>query len=107
MHFVYGDLQYSYNFLLLKLSPGADVPKVLAQVDAVWRSMFPRIPVARGFLDQSIERMYEREWRIAGVLGAFAGLTIAIACLGLYALAAFEAERRTKEIGVRKVLGAG
>ncbi|WP_119677768.1 ABC transporter permease [Indioceanicola profundi] len=104
--FVGGDPVYRYNFLTLRLAPGADLDRVLTQVDVVWSRFAPDIPVARSFLDEYIERMYEREKRIAGVLGGFAALTVAIACLGLFALAAFEAERRTKEIGVRKVLGA-
>ena len=50
--------------------------------------------------------LYESERRLGGVLGAFAGVAILIACLGLFGLAAYTAERRTKEIGVRRVLGA-
>jgi putative ABC transport system permease protein len=59
-----------------------------------------------GFLDQAFERIYRNEIRTGQVLGLFAALAILISCLGLLGLAAFTAEQRTKEIGIRKVLGA-
>ena len=58
------------------------------------------------FLDEKVAELYESERRLSGVLGAFAGIAILLACLGLFGLAAYAAERRTKEIGVRRVLGA-
>ncbi|WP_119677772.1 ABC transporter permease [Indioceanicola profundi] len=81
-------------------------PDTLAAIDAMWRDVVPNVPVRRDFLDERVRRLYAAEARQATVLAAFAGLTIVIACLGLFGLAAFTAERRTKEIGVRKVLGA-
>ena len=58
------------------------------------------------FLDEKIDRQYEREARLQTIFGFFSTLAIVIACLGVFGLAAFMAERRTKEIGIRKVLGA-
>ncbi len=58
------------------------------------------------FLDDDFERLHQADWQLGLVFTTFAGLAILIACLGLFALAAFTAEQRTKEIGVRKVLGA-
>ncbi|HYC05845.1 MAG TPA: ABC transporter permease [Azospirillaceae bacterium] len=91
--------------LVVRLASGRG-PEELAAIDQAWRSRFPSVPLRRDFLDDRIRQLYETEARQGAVLAAFAGLAILIACLGLFGLASFTAERRTKEIGVRKVLGA-
>ena len=68
--------------------------------------MAPGQPFQYSFLDEDFSRMYDNEQRLGKTFGVFAGLAIIIACLGLFALTAFTAEQRTKEIGIRKVLGA-
>ncbi|MBD0256218.1 MAG: ABC transporter permease, partial [Cytophagales bacterium] len=84
----------------------ADVPAVIAAAEAKWKSMAPGQPFNYSFLDTEFDQMYRAEQRVGHIAVAFAVLAITIACLGLFGLAAFTAEQRTKEIGIRKVLGA-
>ncbi|PSL28720.1 ABC transporter permease [Dyadobacter jiangsuensis] len=83
-----------------------DYAGVLASVGAAWRKLNPDIPFAYSFLDQDFQKNYEKERRTGSIVLYFTCIAVVIACLGLFGLAAFSAERRTKEIGVRKVLGA-
>lgn len=85
---------------------GADLERTLAGIDEVWRELGPPVPVQRRFLDDDFEALYRGERRQAQLLTAFAALAVAIACLGLYGLASYSTTRRTKEIGIRKTLGA-
>lgn len=80
--------------------------EVIHAVEKVWRSLAPGQPFQYSFLDEDFERMYQSEERLGKIITVFATLAIAIACLGLFALTAFTAEQRSKEIGIRKVLGA-
>jgi len=84
----------------------AETASVLAQVESTWKRLSPQKPFEYKFMDDSFRAIYKSEQRIGAILGAFTALAIAIACLGLFGLAAFTAEQRTKEIGIRKVLGA-
>jgi len=79
---------------------------VIAAVENTWKKLAPGQPFQYSFLDESFGRMYASERRLGKIFAGFAGLAIVIACLGLFALTAFTAEQRTKEIGIRKVLGA-
>ncbi|MEZ4990853.1 MAG: ABC transporter permease [Saprospiraceae bacterium] len=72
----------------------------------LWKQYAGSEPFAYSFMDENFDKLYRSEERIGQVLGVFSGLAIFIACLGLFALAAFTVEQRTKEIGIRKVLGA-
>ena len=78
----------------------------LAAIESIWDKFAPHLPFSYRFLDDEFGNMYRAELRLAGIFSLFAGLAIFIGCLGLFALAAFMAEQRTKEIGIRKVLGA-
>jgi putative ABC transport system permease protein len=80
--------------------------EVIAFLEATWKKMAPGQPFQYSFLDERFGNMYASEKRLGKIFGGFAGLAIIIACLGLFALSAFTAEQRTKEIGIRKVLGA-
>jgi putative ABC transport system permease protein len=80
--------------------------ETLAFLEARWRALDPGHPFTYEFFDEQVGQFHEAEDRLGKVLGAFALLAVGIACLGLFGLAAFAAERRTKEVGVRKVLGA-
>lgn len=80
--------------------------EVISSIQAVWEKMAPGMPFSYSFLDEDFAHMYAAEQRLGKVFMVFAGLAIIIACLGLFALTAFTAEQRTKEIGVRKVMGA-
>ncbi|MFY8096008.1 MAG: ABC transporter permease [Niveispirillum sp.] len=95
----------SFSDMLVRIK-GGDTQKTLAAVERVWRDMYPTRPMQREFLDTRIENLYVREAKTSQMFATFSGLAILIACLGLFGLASFTAERRTKEIGLRKVLGA-
>ncbi len=98
-------LALSYPVLLVRLRPGAIAPTldgIRAALAGVGGQAVPEVT----FMDDAVAKLYASERRLGGVLAAFAGVAILIACLGLFGLAAYTAERRTKEIGVRRVLGA-
>jgi putative ABC transport system permease protein len=94
-----------YNNLIVRYS-GADPEAVRRQVGEVWRRLAPEVPFESAFADQRLAALYAADAARAQTFAAFAGLAVIIACLGLFALAAFTADRRTKEIGIRKTFGA-
>ncbi|HLA64139.1 MAG TPA: FtsX-like permease family protein, partial [Rhodothermales bacterium] len=96
----------NYGMLAVRLAPRADVPAALEGLEQAWRAAFPGYTFERVFLDEDYDRQYESEQRLTRIFGAFATLAILVAGLGLFGLAAFVTAQRTKEIGVRKVLGA-
>jgi putative ABC transport system permease protein len=83
-----------------------DLATTLASIDRVWTNMFPEIPVSRSFVQDNIEALYVAEEQRGQMFAAFAIFAVLVASLGLYGLASFAAEQRTKEIGIRKVMGA-
>lgn len=83
-----------------------DVKGLVAKVESKWKSLAPELPFSYRFLDESFNQMYRAEARVGKIALTFSVLAIFIACLGLFGLATFIAEQRTKEIGIRKVLGA-
>ncbi|MBX2964930.1 MAG: ABC transporter permease [Cyclobacteriaceae bacterium] len=83
-----------------------DTKAVIDLLETKWKEMAPGQPFTYSFLDDRFGNMYAAETRLGKVFAIFAGFAIIIACLGLFALTAFTAEQRTKEIGIRKVLGA-
>lgn len=95
----------SPSMMMIKFSAG-DVQHTVADVSALWKKFSPDQPIRYTFLDQEFEAMYADVVRTGKIFNSFAVLAITIACLGLFALSAFMAEQRSKEIGVRKVLGA-
>jgi len=84
----------------------SDYRSLLKQIAAVWRKYVPDAPFEYVFLDDEVQKQYEAEITLANIINSFTGMAILISCLGLFGLAAFSAEQRSKEIGVRKVLGA-
>ena len=92
-------------YMVIRLSEG-DIPASLAYVKATWNRIVPGYPFDYKFMDEDFDGMYRSEERMGNLLQLFTVLAILIACLGLFGLASFTAEQRTKEIGVRKVLGA-
>ncbi|GAB5520430.1 MAG: ABC transporter permease [Rhodothermales bacterium] len=94
-----------YGMLSLRVRP-ENLDDTLARLEQTWLQFFPEAPFNYTFLDEAFAEQYTAEQRLMRVFSIFAGLAILIACLGLFGLAAFTAEQRTKEIGVRKVLGA-
>jgi putative ABC transport system permease protein len=93
------------GYALLRVAPG-DVPATIEGIRKAWTAVNPLYPFDVRFLNQRIDEMYRTEERAGGLLRTFAVLAILIACLGLFGLASFTAEQRTREIGIRKVLGA-
>ncbi len=84
----------------------ANTADVIESIESTWKELAKGQPFEYHFLDESFARMYASEARLGNIFAVFAGLAIAIACLGVFALTAFTAEQRTREIGIRKVLGA-
>ncbi len=93
------------NYVFVRTKTGDD-KQSLASLEIVWKEVNPNNPFEYKFLDQDFDSQYRADERRSQIFTAFSGLTIAIACLGLLGLAAFTTEQRTKEIGVRKVIGA-
>ncbi|MCX2740943.1 ABC transporter permease [Pontibacter anaerobius] len=84
----------------------ADVAGSVGHVKRVWDKFSPDYPIEYTFIDENFDKMYKAEDKLRTLLWIFTGIAIFIACLGLYGLAAYAAERRKKEIGIRKVMGA-
>jgi putative ABC transport system permease protein len=102
--FIYSpDPQY---LLLYRLSPHIKTQDALTQLTAIFNKYNPAYPYTYEFVDQDYADKFRTEVLVGKLSGIFAGLAIFISCLGLFGLAAFVAEQRTKEIGIRKVLGA-
>jgi putative ABC transport system permease protein len=94
------------NVFLIKLNPNTNVQDALSRVETVFRRIDPGSPFAPTFADQEFAQKFGNEKRLGTLSTFFAVLAIFISCLGLFALASFVAEQRTKEIGIRKVMGA-
>src|SRR4029077_15065846 len=91
--------------ILVKIQPG-NIPAAIAKVRSAYNKAAPVYPFEYNFLDQKFDILYKTDIRQQTILSVFSGLAIFIACLGLFGLASFTAAKRTKEIGVRKVLGS-
>lgn len=94
-----------FNYIALKINP-SDVQMTLDNVEAVIQKFLPDYPLNFSFFDETFEKMYSDEKRTTTIFSAFSLLAVIVACLGLFGLSAFTAEQKTKEIGIRKVLGA-
>ena len=79
----------------------------MAGIQEVWKKFSPEYPLEYQFLDENINKMYVAEAKLSTLLWIFTALAIFVGCLGLFGLATYAAEQRIKEIGIRKVLGAG
>jgi putative ABC transport system permease protein len=90
----------------IKIEAGSDIPQALAGIEAAWKSAYPEGIFTYNFLDEQIDSFYKAEERLFTLFKVFSGLAMFISCLGLWGLATFSAQARTKEIGIRKVLGA-
>lgn len=95
-----------YSQASLKISAGGDIPATISSLEGIWRKAIPEDIFEFHFLDEEINAFYLTETRLYSMFKIFAGLAMFISCLGLWGLATFAAQQRTKEIGVRKVLGA-
>jgi putative ABC transport system permease protein len=82
------------------------IPDTLRSIEKIWQQLEPAYPFRYVFIDESFDRLYRSEQRMGQIFIAFTMIAIFVSCLGLFGLASFTAEQRTKEIGIRKVLGA-
>lgn len=94
------------NFLNIRLNPKQNLQEALENVTDVWKKYVPEEPFAFTFADLEYQKKFDAEQKVGTLSSLFSGLAILISCLGLFGMAVFMAEQRTKEIGVRKVLGA-
>jgi putative ABC transport system permease protein len=94
-----------FRYLLVKIKPG-DISGSISSLAATWGKLVPGAPFDYQFLDENIDRMYRTDQRMGKIIDSFTVLALFIACLGLFGMASFTAQQRTKEIGIRKVLGA-
>lgn len=102
-------LRYGYPWALGRISllvKPDNIQQTIAELKKIWDSHEPQRPFLYHFLDESFSRQYEADAHFGKIFSLFSGLAILIACLGLFGLATFTAEQRTKEIGIRKVLGS-
>jgi putative ABC transport system permease protein len=93
------------NYLCMRVKAGY-ISRTIHFLENKWARFFPGYPFEYHFLDETIDRMYRGEHRVSGIINYFTLLAIFISCLGLFGLSSFTAEQRTREIGIRKVLGA-
>jgi ABC-type antimicrobial peptide transport system permease subunit len=95
-----------FNVVLIRLKEGADLKRSLTSMQTIVEKYNPSAPFDYSFVDEEFEKKFATENQVAKLAGIFAGLAILISCLGLFGLTIFMAERRSKEISIRKVLGA-
>jgi putative ABC transport system permease protein len=94
-----------HTFMIFRIAPG-DLDKTMSELEKTWDDIMPGYPFDVSFVDEELNFHYRSEERLGTLLKYFTILAIIIACLGLYGLASFTAEKRTKEIGIRKAMGA-
>ena len=105
MAFALADTRY-LNVVLIRLTQGK-VPASLKAVETAWKNIAPEYPLDYTFIDQDYDRLFRAQIRLSALLKYFTILAVIIACLGLYGLSSYSGERRTNEVGIRKVMGAG
>jgi putative ABC transport system permease protein len=94
------------NVILIRIA-GGNTPQALKTVEQVWNQVLPEYPLEYSFIDQDYEKLFRSQIRLTSLLKYFTVLAVIIACLGLYGLSSYSAEKRTNEVGIRKVMGAG
>ena len=104
MAFALADTSF-LRLILVRLTPGK-TEESLASVEKTWNEIVPEFPLQYTFIDQDYENLFRTEMRLADLLKYFTALALIIASLGLYGLSSYSTERRTNEIGIRKVMGA-
>jgi len=97
--------KYAYSKLSLKVKSD-DMQATIQSIGDKWKQVANNLPYRYSFLDEEYDRLYKADAQLGKVAGIFSGLAIAVGCLGLLGLTSFSVERRVKEIGIRKVLGA-
>lgn len=102
---MFNQKDFGYSEICVRID-GKRAKEAVSFVESVWNRQAPGHPFKYSFLDQQFEQIYKADQQVSTVVGVLAGLAIIISCLGLFGLASFAAERRIKEIGIRKVMGA-
>jgi putative ABC transport system permease protein len=100
-----GAVHWGFRNISVKIN-GGQTSQALAFIKSKWNSIYPDYPFEYQFLDDHFDEVYKADNQKSQIVGILAGLAIFISCLGLFGLASYSAEKRVKEIGVRKVLGA-
>jgi putative ABC transport system permease protein len=94
-----------HKFMVVAIS-GERPDKTIAGLENIWKNINPQAPFEYSFLDENVKKQYDEDKRVSGIITSFTVIAMIICCLGLYGLSTYMAERRFKEIGVRKVMGA-
>jgi putative ABC transport system permease protein len=105
MLFYFGDHQDDFWYFLLHVQ-SSGLPATLQAIDDAWKRLLPDVPVRRSFVDEEFAKLYAAEEERMKMFASLSVFAVFVACLGLFGLASYSAERRTREIGIRKVLGA-
>ena len=100
-----GEISTRFMFILVRIS-GGNVPATLSLLEEAWRETVPEAPFEFTFLEDDIARFYQDERNLARIFSYSAAFALLIACLGVYGLVSLDAARRTREVGIRKVMGA-
>ena len=95
----------SFSKMSVKIN-GRQAKQALVYIESTWKSVLPEYPFEYEFLDDHFKELYNTDAQVSQMVGIMAGLAILISCMGLFGLASFSTEKRTKEIGIRKILGA-
>lgn len=103
--FIYNQKDWGFSSMSVKIN-GRKASDAIAFIQSVWKQNYPEHPFEYQFLDDHFADVYRADTQVSSVVGVLAALGIIISCLGLFGLASYSAERRTKEVGIRKVLGA-
>jgi len=103
--FEMADSTKRFDYLVASVST-TDLDHTIASIEKIWKSEIISTPFEYSFLDQSLQKLYDEDHRFSGIVTGFAFIAMIICCLGLYGLSSYMTERRNKEIGIRKVMGA-
>lgn len=102
---LFNQKDWGYSEMSVRIK-GKDAKQAIESIRSVWSKMSPESPFTYSFLDEHFAELYKADSQVSEIVGILAGLAIFVSCLGLFGLASYSAERRIKEIGVRKVMGA-
>ncbi|MBN2091667.1 ABC transporter permease [candidate division KSB1 bacterium] len=102
----YATLSFTYTGIILVKTAAGKIQATITAIEKIWNDANPTLPFEYHFLDETIDQQYNKENQTAQIVGYFSLIAILISCLGLYGLTVFMIENRTKEIGIRKVMGA-
>jgi len=103
--FMFSQTDWGFSNMSVKIN-GNKPKEAIAFIQSVWQKNLPNVPFDYQFLDEHFEELYRADSQISTIVGSLAILAIIISCLGLFGLASYSAEKRIKEVGIRKVLGA-